>query len=358
MKKYKSLIFNIASVIISFICLVSMYVYPDTVKNAAYHSLKLCAKSIIPSLFPYITCTRIFSHLALNFIKKGGKEKIRILGFSPSGFFIHILGLISGFPGGAVLSTALYKSGAITKKEAERLVAFSNCISPAFCILYFGREVMKSTFCAVLVFLSVVASNLICIFLLGGVMTDEASAFLNQGKAKERTPISTIIADCCLIMVNICAYITFFTCIGSLALASLPESIKNSAQVQAITVSLLEITAGTEMLMELPFGKRLLLGSALMSFGGISAIMQVMSVCERNGISAKKFILVKLVSAIFSPLITFLLALAVPYTEKAYVFSGFASPLKILLIIFVIAVITTPLAIFVKFCKKVRKKQI
>ena len=48
--------------IISFICLLSMFIFPDATRNAAEEALHICVKSIIPSLFPFVVCTRILLH--------------------------------------------------------------------------------------------------------------------------------------------------------------------------------------------------------------------------------------------------------------------------------------------------------
>ncbi len=358
MKKNKQLIFNMICVTVAFICLISMYVFPDIVKNSVKASLKLCSRSLIPSLFPYITCTRICSELISRRSHKSTNTGKLFAGFSGQGLSAHLLGLISGFPGGAVLCANLYISGAIEKSEAERIVAFSNCISPAFCILFFGKEIMQSTFCGVIVFLSVLVSNLVLLFVFPANKKLPYKKTSPINPTYKKTSVTSIISDSAGVMLNICAFVTFFMCIGSLITTVLSKTTGICPEARAIICSVLEISAGLSALSVLPFGRKMLLGSILISFGGISAIMQVISICEKYGISAKKFIYAKILGSVLSPFFTFLFVIITPHFSKTFITGslniGTISFIAVIIFVTVLLFAT----IYLLFSQKERKNKL
>ncbi len=320
MNKKASVYKEIYSASIAAVCLLSMYIFPETVKTAVSKSLQICGNTLIPSLFPFITCTRICSELIIRHKKSSKNRFIPIINVSLNGLIIFILGLISGFPGGAVLAGSAYSTGAITKKEAQRITAFSNSVSPPFCIMVFGNEVMKNELCGITVLTAIVAVNIIFFIISGFVslsrdketQTEEVIPFTTYKK----TNTSSIIADSSVIMLNICAFVTYFYCLGNLIHKIFSLYFKIPSVISAVLYSSLEISGGIVALNELSFGQKFLYGSMLLGFGGVSAIMQVWSVCEKFGLTLKGFIFFKISCAITVPLISALLSPV--FTEIIY----------------------------------------
>lgn len=304
MHKNKSLVFQLLSTAVAIICLLSMYVFPDFVKKSVLESIQMCGKTLIPSLYPFIICTRICAELIMRTISKTKPCRLPVINTSPAGLLILILGLISGFPNGAYLAGTAYKSGSISKDEATRIMTFSNCISPSFCILVFGSEVMKSKLLGVIVFLAIICSNLL-LFLLSreqkGIKTNEPQREICDYKA---TPISAIISESLSIMLVICAYVTVFYCFSALIGKVLTVLFYVPTLVTGYISSLLEISGGALKLSSLPFFKRLFMGSLLLSLGGVSAIMQVQNVCLKYGLRFKGFIAKRLLCCVMTPVFT------------------------------------------------------
>ena len=98
---------------------------------------------LIPTLFPFFICSGILLY-------SGFCEALSVLfrpcmkplfGVSPAGASAFVLGIISGYPLGAVTAGQLYENGYITKTEAERLTAFCNNSGPLFILGSVGAAV-------------------------------------------------------------------------------------------------------------------------------------------------------------------------------------------------------------------------
>ena len=60
---------------------------------------------------------------------------------APAGATAFVLGIISGFPLGAICAKDLYKAGNLSKPEAERLLTFCNNSGPLFIIGTVGAAI-------------------------------------------------------------------------------------------------------------------------------------------------------------------------------------------------------------------------
>ena len=101
---------------------------------AAADSLRICASTVIPGLFPVIAAVRLSLSAGLCDIlgkplAAPFKRIFRLPGVCAP---VFLLGSLSGFPAGAICAADLYEQGKCSKTEAEYTVAFCNNAGPAF----------------------------------------------------------------------------------------------------------------------------------------------------------------------------------------------------------------------------------
>lgn len=117
-----------------------LLVFSDAAAEAARQSLRLCAASVVPSLFPFLVLSSLF-------LSCGGGDLLpfwaqnaaaRVLGCSNAGVSVFFLSLLGGYPTGARLIGQLYRSGQISRAEAEHLLLFCNNAGPAFILGFVG----------------------------------------------------------------------------------------------------------------------------------------------------------------------------------------------------------------------------
>ena len=102
----------------------------------ALKALTLCAGTVIPSLFPFMTVTALLVRLGFGQWLAPHTAGLmaplfRLPGCASSAL---LLGLVGGYPIGARTAAELYASGALTCAEAERLLTFCNTSNPVFLI--------------------------------------------------------------------------------------------------------------------------------------------------------------------------------------------------------------------------------
>ena len=94
--------------------------------------IELCLKTVIPSLFPFfvlsILLTSSLSGVTLPVLRPLG----RLCGMPEGTEALLISGFLGGYPVGAQSVAAVYRSGQLPRREAERLLAFCSNAGPAF----------------------------------------------------------------------------------------------------------------------------------------------------------------------------------------------------------------------------------
>lgn len=99
--------------------------------QAVRDGLALCAGSVIPALFPFLAVSGLLTALDAGASQALG-PLARLLGCSRAGARAFLLGLTGSYPVGARTVAQLYRRGGISRREACRLLLFSNNCGPAF----------------------------------------------------------------------------------------------------------------------------------------------------------------------------------------------------------------------------------
>ena len=132
-------------------------------RAAVEEALSLCARSVIPSLFPFLVISSLL--LAMGFgdltasVLSGLMEPLFRIGGPGSAALV--LGLLGGYPIGAKTAGELYQSHALSRQEAERLLTFCNNCSPVFLISVLGSGIFGSVRAGVWLLLIHVGSALL-----------------------------------------------------------------------------------------------------------------------------------------------------------------------------------------------------
>ena len=88
--------------------------------EAVRQGLLLCARSVVPALFPYFVVSGLFT--SLGFAESAGRRLApvteRRLGVGGAGASAFFLGLLGGYPVGGRTVGQLYRTGRIEKDEA------------------------------------------------------------------------------------------------------------------------------------------------------------------------------------------------------------------------------------------------
>ena len=137
--------------ILACLCLGGLLVWfladAGAVRDSVAEALALCARSVVPSLFPFLVASSAllalgFGELAAPWLAGLMEPLFRVPG---AGSAALVLGLVGGYPIGAKTAADLYRENLVSREEAERLLAFCNNSGPAFILGVVGAGVFASS---------------------------------------------------------------------------------------------------------------------------------------------------------------------------------------------------------------------
>lgn len=303
-----------------FLC-VLLIVNPERSVHFAKEGLSLCTEIIVPSLFPFFVCSclLVYSGFCEVLARVLSPVMIPLFNINPTGSAAFVLGLISGYPQGAVTTGQLYDGGYLTKSEAERLLAFCNNSGPLFILGTVGISMYHNQKIGIILYAA---------HILGAITTGILFRFyksknyispvtkINTNSKSLSVIFSTAIADSLKNILMVCGAVLFCSVISNLFL----DILCLNAECEAAIASFLEFVSGLQQISYLDIGlcRKLLLSAAVCAFAGISVHLQVMGVISTRGLSLKPYIIGKVFHAVFSVVFTYILLKLFPVSQTVF----------------------------------------
>lgn len=265
-----------------------------TLSDGVRHGLDVCGMVLIPSLFPFLIFTAYLN------------EKSVVSSISPtldriSRVFLHshgeemavfLVSLLSGYPAGATMLSAMLKNGEISKSRADAAIYYCFSAGPAFIYTAVGQGILHSSHAGLILLCSHICASIITAFTVGIThKTDENSARTLHNKNGN---IVSAVTNATASMIAICAITIAFS-----AALNLVYKLPIPTVANCVVSSLLEVTNACVVLPKVTF--YLPLYSAVIGFGGLSVILQICSIYKN--INIKKFVFFRLYHAGLSFLI-------------------------------------------------------
>lgn len=301
----------------------ALLLFPAESGGAAREGLALCLQTVLPSLFPFFVLSALL-------IDSGGGEFLSgllaglmrpLFALSGDGAAALVLGLAGGYPVGARTAAELYRSGRLSRDEAERLLGFCNNAGPGFILGVCGGAVLKSSRAGLYLYLVHALSAVLCGVLLGraaGPARPAGTAGRAQAASGNRAPgcrqprrrsFAAAVRDSFAAVWSVCGYVVLFAVALRLLTLPLPARLRRSPFYPLLT-GLVEMTNGVLALSPGRIG--FVLCAVLLGWGGLSVHAQTLSVLEDSGLSMRRFFPGKLLQAILSA------ALALPVSGVLY----------------------------------------
>ncbi len=300
------------------VTIVFMLISPKDSIDACFKGVCVWATTLLPALFPFFFLTKLLAESGVverlgNWLAPVTKRLYNAPGVSG---YVWAMGIISGYPVGAKLTSDLYKNGAISKGQACRITAFTSTSGPLFIVGSVGVGMFLNQKVGLIMLLSHILGAT-----LNGIL------YRNYG-LKENINLSPNIAsrtsdnmleDCMLNAIKsvlivggyVCFFFMIITIINNFGLFT-PINLTLSkilrlpySSISAVTNGIIEVTRGCLDLSTLGLSLKSLtvLGTALISFGGISIFMQALTFLKSFGISTPFYFLIKITQTIISVII-------------------------------------------------------
>lgn len=311
----KKIFFNTLLLLI-FTIIFALIINPQKYIGTCLDGLKLWAVAVLPSLLPFFFLTLLLSELNIGRVVIKGLSPLSKFLYNSNGYgaFVQFMSIISGYPVGAKLISELRKEGKITKDEATKFSTFCSTSGPMFVIGSVGSIMFKSREIGMIFFSSHILSAA-----LNGIF------FRKYGDNRHIAPLledkrnENILYDCAFNSAISCiivgSYIAVFFVVSQILIDFkillplnylLSLAFKDMQIAEGFSSGLLECTKGCNMLSLCDGILPLPLTCALISFGGLSVILQSITFLKEAHADIKIFILSKIIQMITS----FILCLA------------------------------------------------
>ena len=113
---------------------IALVIYPKEAFESALNGLSIWWNIVFPALLPFFIFSQVLIGLGVvHFLGVLLEPVMRpVFNVPGTGSFVMAMGLASGFPIGAVLTSKLRQQKLCSKVEAERLISFVNTADPLF----------------------------------------------------------------------------------------------------------------------------------------------------------------------------------------------------------------------------------
>lgn len=316
MKNLKSLLKSnsflpcIATILVLFF-LVCMVAAPAKFINCALGGISAWAFNVLPSVLPFMFFTRILSSLDFmpKLVKPLSPISNKLFKTPPLSMYVFIMAVLSGYPVGAKMVADLYMQGKISKQDAFRMTSFCSTSGPMFIIGAVGIGMFASAKIGYILFVSHVLGAI-----LNGILFRKIKVSTEENQSKNdfknnKSDLGEIVSSSTLAILCVGCIITIFFIVIECFTPVFSIFPKTTS---AFLQGLIEITKGCFELSALPLKfLSVVLTSFVVSFGGISTILQSLTMLSNLKMPVKFFVAQKLCHGVFACLISALLILVV-----------------------------------------------
>lgn len=319
----------------------ALLLYPEQSMEAGRQGLQLCANVIVPSLFPFFVLSTLVVELGMARYLGRVLERLMWPAFrvNGAGASALVLGFVGGYPVGARTAIQLYEKGLVSRTQVQRMLAFCNNSGPAFILGVVGTGVFGSGAIGLLLYTTHIAASL-CVGLLFRSYGKEDSASTRPHRMPTQfqatrfsTAFTTSIKSSFSAVLNICAFVVFFTVVirllfqcgimnaaaQMLALPLTPLGF-DLTQTTHLLTGLVEVSSGVTSLAGAgPLAGQVSLAAFMLGWAGLCVHCQVLSFIGDSGLSSGTYLAGKvlhgLLSALFTAALTQLFPLSQPVSS-------------------------------------------
>lgn len=315
----------------------------------AKNALDICFGIIVPTLFPFFVCSGLLIYSGFcETVAKVFRFCMRpLFGVSEMGASAFVIGILSGYPLGAITAGELFKNGYITKTEAERLLAFCNNSGPLFILGSVGVAMYSDMRVGIALYVCHILAAITTGVLFRFYKRKDYVAPKTIMTSPERSVgeiFSISLSNGVSNMLTVCGAVLFFGVVSQLVISYLPSE----GVLSSVAAALMEFVTGTLRVsgLDLPLAQKLIITAFVVGFAGLSVHLQVMAATHRYGLSLLPYIFGKFIHGIIAAFYTYIYLCVNPVTEAVFKvsidksFSVSAAYVSVVVIICIIAALS------------------
>ncbi len=301
--------------------IIAIILSPQYYINSATNGLTAFVTKVLPSLFPFFVLTKILTELdVFGGISKALEKPTKFLFGAPGvAAYVFIIGLICGYPVSAKINADLFLSRKITENDAVKIASFTSTSGPMFVIGTVGAALFNNVSLGALILLCHALGALITgvIFRCYGAHKKKRGVMVAATQTDlPTTPpnhpkVSSAINNAMFSSINSVLIVGGFIVVFYIIIDCIFSLVNLTGISRVLVGGVVEMTRGLIELstLALPANIYLIVSTFLISFGGLSIIMQAFYFLNNAHIKLGTFILIKIVHAASATLLAFLISL-------------------------------------------------
>ena len=321
----------------------SLLLFSNSNLPAIKKGLSLWANSVVPALFPFFVATELLMNT--NFVNILGRVLNKIMkplfNIRGEGSFGFIMGLISGYPVGAKIACDFRENNICSKEECERLLSFTNNSGPLFIvgtvgISMFGNSIIGLLLLTTHILACITVGVIFRFWKFNKTSPDYASNSYSKNSKYKNVTFSNLgeilgksISNSISTILMIGGFVVIFSSVISILKSS---GILNSLVVMltpvfdflhidnsfifGILTGLLEITNGISSIASVSvkhISVNVVITAFLLGTGGLSVLLQVLSITSKTDLSIKPYFYGKLLHGVLAAFYTFVAVSVFPF---------------------------------------------
>ena len=295
----------------------AIIVFPERYVNCCFQGFALRAECVLPSLFPFIV-------ISLIFIKTGMADKASLplkkltnkLNLPQNAAVCFVLSILSGYPAGSRMIAEFYDNGALTREDCDKLAPLCSTSGPLFILGSVGYKMFGDKILGVKIFIAHALSAIIFTLIYCRFRPKSRPA-PPPAKLNDANLLYNVFYGATVSVAVAGAFIAFFYVAAQflqdfnifLPAESFLKLFMEEKAAKALCMGLAEATTGCRFLAESASPLKGAVAGFIITFGGLSILLQQLSYLTKTGVRPIKFILIKFAQGILCFLLTFLLTL-------------------------------------------------
>lgn len=283
----------------------AIIIHPERYVNCCFQGFAMWAECVLPSLFPFMVITLIF-------VKSGLAQKAALplsrvtdkLKLPSSAAACFVLSLCSGYPAGSKVVSEFCENGCISKTDAAKTAYLCSTSGPLFIVGSVGFKMFGEKEIG----FKILLCHIISVTLVA-IIISLFSKNRKNGFNPRISPGGNLLYDCFYGAVTaVCVaggFIAFFFVVATFCadfnilypVQAVFNYVFGENLSSAFCLGLLEATTGCRALSEYGGKLSVALAGFLITFGGVSILLQQLCYLIKAGVKPFKFIAVKFIQA-------------------------------------------------------------
>lgn len=293
----------------------------QTIIESVGFSFNIWKNNIFPSLFPFFVLSNIlinygFIELVGEIFRPMMNKLFKLRGETA---FVFIMSLVSGFPSNAKYVRELYQKDIINDKEGTKLLTFTHFSNPLFILGTISVLFLNNKEVGILILFSHYIGNIIVGLIFRNYYVSDynnthaslkkAIVSMHKKRLSNNKSFGTVITESLLNTIDtlllILGVVTLFLVVTTI----IDNNLNVSSYYQSIINGIVEMTQGLKYIsvLDIPLKIKGTLSVMLISFGGISVHMQLISILSDTKIKYFPFLVARVIHSIVSSFLFYFL---------------------------------------------------